>query len=196
MGRRQCCRLGLVDHEDIDLPEQLDRERPGGRGVEDDACTQPSRASDQRCVGALGNLVLQDQGRRGRERGVGHRIRIGPRVGARGDHDAVLAVRVDEDRRAPRSLIDARHPAQVDAAGNKQLERGIGECIVPDRTEEPYCRAGACGGQRLIGALAAGICRKRFGGERLPRGREASDAGDQIEVDRAENDDHHHRGGV
>ena len=83
----------------------------------------------------FGHLLLKDEDRRGRERGVGHRIRIGPRVGARGDHDAILAVRVDEDRRATRSLFDARDPARVDSARTEQLERGIGECIAPDCTE-------------------------------------------------------------
>ena len=97
---------------------------------------------------------------------------------------------VDEDRCATRSLGDADDPAQIDTAGTKQLERGIGECVAPDRTEEPYRRAGACGGQRLVGALATGVRRKRIGSERLPRRRKARNAGDQIEVDRSE-DDHH-----
>ena len=88
----------LVHDQDVDLPQKLDRQRPNRRCVENDLRAGAMRTGYQQCIGLLGHLVLQDQDGAGREHAVRHCFRIGERVRAGGDRDAVLTVGVDQNR--------------------------------------------------------------------------------------------------
>ena len=79
--------------------------------------------------------------------------------------------------------------AQIDALGDEGRPRVRPQPVVADRTHEPHRRAQARGGGGLVAALAAvmpGEGRPRHG---LARRRQASDGRDEIDVDRADDDD-------
>src|SRR5438876_131987 len=95
------------------------------------------RAGDQYRIGLSGYLVLQDQNGSRREHAVWHRFRIGERVCAVGDRDAVLAVGVDQNRRGARRRCGALDAVEVDAARRQQGKRGVGEGIGSDRAVQP-----------------------------------------------------------
>ena len=110
-------------------------------------------------------------------------------IGARHHGDHVLAVGADHDQcRAGRGegFTDA---GQIDLAVAQQRQRLGGEIILADRADHAHRGAGACGGQRLVGALAAGRRDETGAPNGLAGSGQAVDAGDKVEVDRADNDD-------
>ena len=134
--------------------------------------------------------MLEEQQFAAAQVGVDHVAPDERAVGAGYDSDHVLAVGADEDqRRAGRGMGpgDAR---QIDATTLEQSERLVGEGVLADRADHPRLGAGACGGQRLVRALAA-----RGGGEAVTRNglagaRKTLHGGDEIEIDGPYDSDH------
>ena len=79
---------------------------------------------------------------------------------------------------------------EVDAARGEQLGRLPGKGVVADRPDHADLRAGARGGQRLVGALAARRGLEIVAENRFARRRQAVDRGDEVEIDRADDRDH------
>ena len=90
----------------------------------------------------------------------------------------------------PVGFRDAPHPADVDAGRDESGQRVAGEDVGADRARHGDVGAGTTRGQRLIGAFAAGQRGEGAAGDRLAGLRKARDARDEIEIDRAEDDDH------
>ena len=91
-----------------------------------------------------------------------------------------------------RPVVPARRATDVRStpAGLQFAQRHARQGIVADGTDKPHRGAGAPRGQRLVGALAAGDQGVVGAVHGLARPRQACDAGDQIDVDRAEDCDH------
>ena len=116
----------------------------------------------------------------------------GPRlgVGPGGDDDGVLALGIDGDERRAGRLGAQLAGAEIDALGFQHRQRDIGEFVGAVRADQRDLRAGAPGRQRLIGALAAGDGDIILAEHRLAGAGNALGAGDEIDVDGSENDDH------
>ncbi len=88
-------------------------------------------------------------------------------------------------------MLVALDPRDVDAAGAQFRERDIGEAVAADLAHHRDLAAGARGRQRLVGALAARhhlVAGTEHGLARLGQVR---DRHGQVDIERAENDDHH-----
>ncbi len=80
--------------------------------------------------------------------------------------------------------------AEVDSVLAQEIQRGAGESVVSDGTDEHDLGPGAASRQRLVGALAPRMHRECAARQRLTQIRQPRHACDQIEVDRTEDDDH------
>ena len=138
------------------------------------------------------DLLLHDQhiaGREACERALGILDRhLGIRAGKNADD--VLAGLVDEDHRDALRDIEPLHVAQIDAAFAQQRQRLVAHRIPARGADHLDRRAGTARRQRLVGALAAGGRREARPGNCLARLRDAAHLADEIEVDRAEDDNH------
>ena len=83
---------------------------------------------------------------------------VGPRghIGARRHCDRVLAVSRNHDRSAARRRLDDPHQLRIDTVAAQHIQRKAGKWILADGSGEHDRGTGTAGGQRLIGALAAG----------------------------------------
>lgn len=112
------------------------------------------------------------------------------RVGSGCDDDLVGTLGVDGYEGGPRGRLHTCDTAEVDTGLRKQRERRLGETVAADRTDQRDPHAGTACGQRLVRALAAGMnfvsgADHCLAGRGQPRHR-----CDQIDIDRAEDDDH------
>ena len=148
--------------------------RDGGRRV--DARVRQLEAEQQ-------DVLLQ---RHAREAG----LRVDVLVGARGDGDLVLALRVDDDERHARGLAPERDDAdRVDVLAAQVVDGGAPEVVVADRAHERDVRTGARRGHRLVGALPAGVTGVAAAGHRLARAGQPGGGDDQVDVDGADDED-------
>ena len=97
---------------------------------------------------------------------------------------------IDENSRAPGWDRRAQYTAGIDAGLDQVRERDIGERIVTDGAIHAHIGAASSCCERLVCPLATGQYRKVFSGDRFPGIRTARDPGDEVDVDRAENDNH------
>ena len=193
-GHGRC--LGLVDQQHVERGDQRLRQQLHRRRVQHHAGTARPRAGGRRDDRGQRHLELQQQRRPGFEALVGQPGGVGQRVGA-GDHgDRVLPASIDVDQRHAGGRTHTPDAGEVDAAGGQQRQRGRRERVVADRGDQAHLAPGPRGGERLVGALAAGQHRERLAGERFPRLRQARDARDEVEVHRTEDDDHRAGSGV
>ncbi len=156
----------------------VDVDRPCGRGVEAEEAGRPlPRAAH----GLVRDLELRQHGVARRQLEV---LQLGVRAGR--DRDLVLAARVDEDQRDAGRSLDARGGERQPLFGRQRL---VGEDVRPDRADERHLRPEPRAGDGLVRALAALDARKRGVGDRLPRPRQPLDAGDEVEVDAADDGD-------
>ena len=158
--------------------------------VEDDGA---AGRRDRRLDGADGHLVLQQRHGRGGEDVARRRDVAGPhvRVGARAHDDRVLPRPVDRDQRhARRRVLIDDHVLDVDALVRKALAQARALRIAPDAADHRDVRAQARDGHRLVGALAAGQLAAVAAEHGLPRHRVVLDRHHEVEVDRADDDDH------
>ena len=154
------------------------------------------RKSERACASGkceclrLRRLELKQHDRGRAQQGAGHVLASHVRIRAGNDRDRIFAARVDvDDGDAGRRVGDGTHD-DVHAVIAQELERGSGERIVSDGAEKGNLRARTPRRQRLVRALAAGAGGEREARERLARARKALDARDEVDVDRAEDDDH------
>ena len=184
--------LHLVHDENVEGGEDVLRDRERGGRVEQDPAPPPRRPLDEAPVLVERHLVLQQQDRlpvqpRVRDLGVGH-----PHVGSGRDRDGACAASLlHPDGRAPGGLVRRLpDPPEVDPLRPQPGKGGSGEGVRPDHSRHDHRRAGAPRCVRLVGPLASGgdhaaVPQHRF----APLG-EALQAYRDVDVDRAEDDDH------
>jgi hypothetical protein len=117
---------------------------------------------------------------------------LGPHalIGARGDCDQVLAVGADHDQRASGRHGGDLHEPGIDAVARETGERDLGEGIGADGAGQVDFRSGAARRQGLIGALAAGQQRVITADHGLAGDRQMRHRHDDVDIDRAEYQDH------
>ena len=191
-AERACdlARFGFVDDQHVDRVEPRRGQRRGRRRVQHDPrATGASTPGECERFGVR-RLELQHE-RRGRtEHRVRHVRGAGERIGARYHGDRVLAGIVDVDQRDAGRRVGRANAREVDARRIQQREGRRGERVAADGAEHRDVGAGAACGERLVRPLAARTGREARAGERFARTRQPRDARDEVEVDRAEDDDH------
>ena len=187
---RQHQRLVFVDDEHVEAIQQILRRRTGRREIEDDAAAGALHRTRRREAFGFRHLALQQQDVAFAERQTSQRI--GPRhgVGAGRDDDLVGAGCIDGDEGRTRRRLDRCDMGQVDAIGDEQRQGDLGEDIAADGADEHDLGTGTAGGKRLVRTLAAGVKRVARADHRLARSGQAFDRSDQIDIERAEDDDH------
>ena len=136
------------------------------------------------------NFELADKrvGRRKRQ----HFRREQP-VGAGRDDDLILAGRSNRNQsRSGWTVVHAHAVTQVDAALAQQRQCFIGGGILADASQQCDIGSDALRGQRLIRAFAAREAIQVGAGYGFPRCRQVFDRRNQIEIDRADNNDGGH----
>jgi hypothetical protein len=143
------------------------------------------------------HLHLQQQDRVSGQVRCGHVCGAGRAIGAARDGDRVLARAVDRDEGATGRLTAANDQAGIDAIGRKVPDRIVTEPVLahPARHRDLAFRALAAtcdarGSDRLVGPLAAEmgfIGRRQHGAAGAGDDRHACD---QIDIERAEDQDH------
>jgi hypothetical protein len=86
-------------------------------------------------------------------------------------------------------MIAPQQP-EIDAVAAQQCERGACKCVFSDRPRQHHRRAGAPRRQRLVGALAPRQQRVVAAEHGLPRSRQNAHRHQEIDIDRAEYEDH------
>lgn len=181
--------LGLVGDGVVGLAEKARRLGAERRGVEHADGTRRAGCIERRFDRGQRDLVLQKHDialLQIRLRDVAGQYRI---VSARHDGDHILAVGADQDERCAgggEALADA---GKIDTAGLQQRQRFGGKAVLADGADHAHLSACAGRGQRLVGAFAAGSGGKAGAADRLAGFRQTVDIGDQVEVDRAHDDD-------
>ena len=180
----------LVDDEEIQARQQRRRNCAGGRGVQRDFGSAFSR---QRCGRFdLGDrdFALQQKRVAGAERQSFELLGAGERIGAGRDDDGVFPVRIDGDERRPCRFFRGARKSQVDAVGGEQRKRSLGESVFAIGAHQRDLCARAASSQRLIGALAPGNRHIIAAEHGFSRPGDALGAGDQVDIDRTEDNDH------
>ena len=186
----QGCSLAFIDHEHVEQAKQLWIELARRCRVEQNPRAEAPGALEERCIRKCRNLLLQHQPVATGERGVGHCRRVGTRVRTGYDRDAVFSSIVDHDRGRTGCTVYSGNSPQINVLLSERLQRHVCECVAADGAEKSHGCTRTRRRERLVGTLAARIRRKRPSSNRLAGPRKASDARDEIEIDRAENDDH------
>ena len=173
------------------LAKQRGGKRAGRRGVEDDACAALLRAGSD-------DAAQRPSGLRAAA------MSVVPAASAASGTSAGSAAAL-----APATMVMAFWPAastwisampvgpatlrtqrRSTFASSRAGERRRREHVGADGARHRDACARPAGGERLVGALAARQRANDFAGDRLTRPREARDPRDQVEIDRAEDDDH------
>ncbi len=180
-------RLGFVDDYEVGALQHADIDLFGGREIDAEEAFECRRGPGD---GVRRNLELADQrirGRQGQFLGVETPVRTGC------DDDLVLAGAGDVDQRDARGCVVDRHDAaEIDAGFPQQGERRFRFGVPADAADHLHLCAEAARRECLVRALAAGETPQFGVRDRLPRDREALRSGDDIEVDRADDDDRWH----
>jgi hypothetical protein len=184
--------LGLVDDQRAGGLKRGQSQVRDGRRVHEQAAVgtllhQRGRAIDDARV----DLALQHEDGGAIQEPGGH-VRIGLghlSVAARRHDDRVLARSVDGDESRAGRPLHGPDPGHVDAGTVQSGQGGLGEPVRAHGAHECDVRTGQRGGDRLVGALAAGADDEVAAGHRLARLREGGDAHAQVHVDRTQNDD-------
>ena len=188
--RRDRRGLDRVDDQHVDRREQRRRQRLRGCGVEDHARAASPRPDREIAHGLDGDFELQ--GHRGprAERRIGnvHRECLGVR--ARNHRDRVLPARFHVDQRDSGRPRVPLHPRDVDARRDQPRQGRGGERVGAHGAGHGDVGTGTARRERLIGPLAAGEHGEGKAGDRLAGMRQALGARDEVEIDRAEDDDH------
>lgn len=111
-----------------------------------------------------------------------------PPIGARGDHDGVLGVGVDDHDRGAAGPGDLDGPVQPDPVGLQVRPQLPGGRVVADRADELHPRARPRRRHRLVAPLPPGACRNDDASTVSP-GRGSVDGQRQIEVHTAHHTD-------
>ena len=185
--------LLLVHDQDVERAQGLGRKRAGRRVVEQDPRAGAARQRRRRPVLRLGHLHLEQQQVARARRCARQLPGLGLQVGPTGHHDGVLAGGVHHDAGAAGGGFARGDRGEVHAALAQGGERGLREAVAADAADHTNPGARARGGQRLVRPLAARNPSVRAGRDRLARRRKPLHGEDQIDVDRAEYDDHRAR---
>jgi hypothetical protein len=111
-------------------------------------------------------------------------------VGAAGDGNAVLAVRVDQDEcDTGRFTFDPQQASEVDPLGLEGCARRRSKRVAANGANEGRFGTETSGGDGLIPALPAVMLRKPTPNDRLTGARQVPDRDNEVDVDRADDDD-------
>ncbi len=149
--------LVLVDDDDVGGGEILRRKRGVGRQRQDHARACVVRLPRRGERLGQRHLHLEKQRAPWRERRSG----AGRRRSRRRSRPAPVTMTFSPFASTvisatPGRPVAARDGGKIDARGGKFRQRDLGEGVGADRADHGDARAGAAGGQRLVGALAAG----------------------------------------
>ena len=122
---------------------------------------------------------------RGRSLGEVDVVRANLSIRSRCDDDRVLAVGVDDDERNACRYVSLV-PARGDTCVVQALQRALGELVSPDAADHRHLGAEPRGGDGLIRTLSARDLRERGARDRLAGPRQPLRAGDEVEIDRAD----------
>ena len=107
-------------------------------------------------------------------------------VGARRQHDAVVASAANDGRRASLHVVATRHKVAAHAGVLETRHERVAKCITADRTDHARTRTHACGGHSLVGAFATGVGDKPAAADGLTRTRHALACHRKVHVHAAE----------
>ena len=86
-----------------------------------------------------------------------HLRQANPAIGATGDDDLILAAPIHRHHGGAGGARAGDEAADVDPGRGQGLARGGGEDVIANRADHRHRGPGAGGGDRLVGALAAGV---------------------------------------
>ena len=107
-------------------------------------------------------------------------------VGARRQHDAVVALTANDGRRPRRHVVAARHIIAAHTGILEPCHKRIAKRIAPDRANHTRARTHTRGSYGLVGALAAGVGDKPAAADGLARTRYALARHRKVHVHAAE----------
>ena len=182
--------LGLVGDDIVGQLQELGRFGPERRGVEDrdraDALGFLQRGPDRRIGISCWRRSQSPFSRCAFLTSPGTSEPLAPGTTAM-TFSPSLATRIIA---VPVVAWDSRTPDRSTRPSRRQRQRLVGKGVLPDRAHHAHLAAGALGGQRLVGALAAGRGLEAVAGHGFAGLRQAADIGDEVEIDRADDGDH------
>ena len=128
---------------------------------------------DKDASGGRGNLAGADIeliGHQASQR-VGNVLARKRMVGARRQHDAVVASAANDGRRASLHVVATRHKVAVHAGIPEPRHERVAKRIAPNRTDHARTRTHARSGHSLVGAFATGVGDKPATADGLARTR-------------------------
>ena len=170
--------------------QQVEADRQGGRKIKQAAPTAVAHSVDHGHGFSCGDFHLKDEERARTKQLVRHLVGMHARIGARGDRDRVLPGGGNHDRGTAGGFRNASHQPEIDPRTPQRVECGGGKGIRPNGSDQMDLGSGTARGQRLISALSPGKNRVVAAEHGLARPRQMRNRKDQIDIDRAEDDNH------
>ena len=184
--------FGFVEDEDIDEIEQFALEFDRRRRIEDRGRAGGAGAVEEGGDRGQRNLELADGDVAFRQRSRADVGGVDQPVGAGNDDDGVVGIGDGDDRRSGVGLGRLPHEAQVDSLRREERLQLVAERILAEPADQRRRRAEFGGGDRLVGALAAGKIQHRAAGDGFADARMPLGGRHHIHVDAAGNENAAH----
>jgi MFS family permease len=188
----QNLRLSFVRRQHVDQPQQFVGQRPGRGRVEQYAHACGVGDFGRALDGVERHFELENEriGAGDRIGGTLDILRADAPVRARYDDDAVVAFRIDDDRRdAGAAGAILRDVPRVDTFGMQRLPQPPAEIILPEPANHAHGSALPRRRYRLVQPLSADEQRERFADQGFAALRLARGSSDQIHVEATDDDD-------
>lgn len=186
--------LTVVGRDVVHQSQEVVGQALGGRRVEHDDAPVTAGRARRRVDQRRGHLEVDDEDRSRRclRHLVGHPLALlGPRlVRDEGEHDRLVAVGGDEDRRQPAGSRRPANPGEVDAGPPRAVEGLVGQVVLAHATEQAHGSAQPAGEDGDVGFLPTRRS-EEVARQARPRPRRGGmDALLEVSVDAAQGDDH------